>query len=209
MALVLIDGSVFLHIPKTGGTWVTKVLTDAGLVRREVSKKHADIDRLVNYWHRKGRTQLPPFVFCFVRNPIKWYESYFKYVSQPRVNWKTWGTTPSGTVGWHPCNMLNECKSDDFNEFVRNVVRVRPGYATELFGWYTKAPVHFIGKQENLREDLIRALKMRQLPFDEDALRNSPAAGVSDDQKISWDPALRELVAKLEYGGLVRYGYES
>jgi hypothetical protein len=209
MALVLVDGSVFLHIPKTGGTWVTEALSEAGLVRRHITKKHADIDRLLFHWQRKGKEYTPPFIFCFVRHPLSWYESYFKFVSQPEVSWKAWGSSASGSAGWHPNHMLHECRSDDFNEFVRKVVRIRPGYVTEMYGWYTKPPVTYIGKQETLREDLIEVLKSRGLAFDADRLRKRMTSNVSDNPSPHWEPALREQVIRLEYGGLVRYGYNA
>ena len=42
MALLLRNGAVFLHVPKTGGTWVTRVLEQAGLVRSAIATRHSD-----------------------------------------------------------------------------------------------------------------------------------------------------------------------
>ena len=58
---------------------------------------------------------------------------------------------------WHPNAMLNGLGSSDFNTFVSNVNRKRPGFVTEMYGWYVRPGVHFVGRQENLAEDLIEA----------------------------------------------------
>jgi len=231
MALVLKNGAIFLHIPKTGGNWITDVLEKNNLVTGSLGFKHADIDRLfvpslnsekmlLKYFLKRRMESIlsrmlgtsgkqKPFMFCFVRHPLTWYESWFKYMSQPSRLWRMWGDEKAHVV-WHPNSVLNGLGHKDFNQFVRNVVRKRPGYVTELFGWYTKPQIDFVGKLENLREDLITVLKMMGLDFDEESIRTHPKVGVSPKpaQEIVWDKDLKEEVYKLEYAGIVRYGYD-
>ena len=45
MTVRLVDGSEFLHIPKTGGTWVESVLRESRLVASTFGHEHADYDR--------------------------------------------------------------------------------------------------------------------------------------------------------------------
>ncbi|MBI1210461.1 MAG: hypothetical protein GC190_03285 [Alphaproteobacteria bacterium] len=208
MAQVLVDGSIFLHIPKTGGSWVTAALKDQNLIRRKVEGKHACMDRVLYERTRFAPWRREFFTFCFVRNPLSWYESWFKFMSDPKQNWRDWGSTISGRKGWHPNAILNGCGAEDFNTFVANVVRKRPGYVTELFGWYTKPPISFIGRQENLAEDLIRVLSMRGIAFDEQRIRSSIRENVSGDHHLEWDPDLRRDVVQLEYAAFRRFGYE-
>jgi hypothetical protein len=33
---VVLNNSVFLHIPKTGGTWITSVMREAGLFKKKL-----------------------------------------------------------------------------------------------------------------------------------------------------------------------------
>ena len=227
MALVLKGGAVFLHIPKTGGNWVTAVLRECGLVEGSIGTKHADINRVLfpSMSTRREIRRLrvlkrfvkrllfysrdKPFMFCFVRHPLTWYESWFKYMSQSNCRWRNWGDEKD-INRWHPGALLNGLGDSSFNQFVRNVIGKRPGYVTELYGWYTAPEVDFVGKQENLREDLIQVLNILNLEFDEDFVRNFRKVGVSpQEDKITWDPDLREEVLKLEYAGIVRYGYLS
>ncbi len=49
MSLLLKNGSVFLHIPKTGGTWTRQVLGRLGLIDAEVGLPHGDYERL--FWY--------------------------------------------------------------------------------------------------------------------------------------------------------------
>ena len=198
MAIRLIDGSEFLHIPKTGGTWVKKVLRDNKLIQQELIgfNDHADYDRVVlddmmcysTYTGRDYLREASKFAlrkvgklvgvkgaspdplpqrkrFCFVRHPLSWYESWWKYMGG--LNWRDWGEV-NRAENWHPSLVLNGLGSNDFNQFVRNVINERPGHVTELMFSYTKPGISFIGKNENLTDDLISILEMLNLPFDKE-----------------------------------------
>lgn len=224
MALLLQGGAIFLHIPKTGGNWVARVLDECGLIRGHLGQnKHVTMDRLLVPLSPKGnrprglfamqrlRSQLSPkpFMFCFVRHPLAWYESWFKYMSQPARNWRDYGNEKD-LFDWHPNAVLNGCGNRDFNRFVRNVITKRPGYVTELYASYAQPQIDFVGQQENLREDLIAVLKKLELKFDETFVREFEALGVSPKpkEKIEWDPDLRREVLEVERIALIRYGYE-
>jgi len=47
MALLLRNGAVFLHIPKTGGNWVRGVLEKLDFIEGEIGHKHLDVDRVL------------------------------------------------------------------------------------------------------------------------------------------------------------------
>ena len=222
MALILKGGAIFLHIPKTGGNWVTAVLEEAKLVEGRFAHKHATMDRLLAPIHRnsarifgwwglrkiRARLQPKPYVFCFVRHPLTWYESWFKYMTQPSRQWRSWGNEKD-LIDWHPNAALNGCGSSDFNEFVRAVVKKRPGYVTELYASYAQPQIDFVGKQETIREDLVKVLRHLNLKFDEQFVRTFNPVGVSPEpsRKVTWDTALREEVLQLEQVALIRYGY--
>ncbi len=221
MSLVLKDGSIFLHVPKTGGNWVTTVLDKCGLIAESIGEhKHIDMTQVISIANnseasmasrikqRIGLSKEKPYMFCFVRDPITWYESWFEYMSQPTRNWCNWGDEKS-MDSWHLNSILNGLGDSDFNQFVRNVINKRPGYVTELFGWYTTPQIDFIGKQENLVNDLISILNHLNLDFDENMIRSTGKIGVSKKpvNKIEWNAELYQEVYKLEYAGMIRYGY--
>jgi hypothetical protein len=218
MARQLVDGSIFLHVPKTGGSWVTRVLESQGLIKRKIGGKHDDLDRVLRL--TQSRLPLPrplrrrepetPFTFCFVRHPLAWYESWFTYMSAPKQAWRDWGARTSGfTRDQHPVAVLNGCGADDFNRFVEKAIARRPGYVGELYGWYARPETAFVGKQETLAEDLLAVLKQRGIAVDEAAVRGAVRENVSAGaQGPQWDPDLKAEVRRLEYAAIKRFGYE-
>lgn len=234
MTFRLIDGSEFLHIPKTGGSWVKEVLLKNNLVSYRRSHEHADYDYnlLVPICGRRPKRKFREaarfaqkklshllsnssgsegdsvFRFCFVRHPLSWYESYWKYMNGRKKGWTDWGTQNS-RVRWHPNSTLNGLGSDDFNQFVRNVVRARPGYVSEMLFSYTKPGISFIGKTESLRDDLGYVLDLLGLEYDREAIKEAPRKNVSktNPTKVEWDPDLRAAVMRLELPALVHFGY--
>ena len=221
MSILLKNGAVFLHIPKTGGKWVISVLKELDLVKFNFSHNHADMERTINfhrhfpmhfirqtikhgYYLKKLKTA---FKFCFVRHPLKYYESYFKFAAS--LGWpETMGKMP-GSNDWHPNSPFYGCESDDFNVFMKNIMSKHPGYVTELYSSFTRPSIDFIGKNENLVEDLIKVLDIMKINFDPDLVRNHSPKNVSKapQKPIQWDNSIKEEILKMEYPCLVNYGY--
>ncbi len=242
MALQLKCGAIFLHIPKTGGSWVTDVLVKQGLVRKQFGHIHADWVRAMVYTDTARaaarttfewcKSQVPvwikatrplqqfkhhtlaaqhrhkPFVFCFVRHPLDWYESWWRYMLQRAGH--DW-TQETDLHGWHPCLAIKATGDRRFHQFLRNVLHTRPGFVHELYSTYTQPGVDFVGRQEQLSDDLIRVLRQLNLSFDEQAIHEAAPLNVSrrPGSKLSWDHELRVEVEKSEYPTLLRFGYAS
>jgi len=233
MAYQLINGAEFLHIPKTGGSWVRAFLTDNQLLAHKRGHAHTDYDyNLLHDWlafsgkgHLKkalsrarerfltshqnaptNRTDQQVFRFCFVRHPLKWYESWWKFNMQKE--WKEWGRQNSAKF-WHVNSILNGLGDADFNQFVRNVIQARPGYVSELYFAFTKPGISFIGRTENLRDDLKYVLDTLGLPYNAALLHQKPKANISQaaPTEIQWDPQLKKTVSLLELPGLIHFGY--
>jgi hypothetical protein len=226
MALLLNNGSVFLHIPKTGGSWVTHVLEELNLATGPVYKMHSDLDEL--YWYNRFYPLYPPhrmwkaalkhpfnlkkvirdgFKFCFVRHPLRWYESYWKF--QEQQGWEHWGQPIRGLRNWHPNACLHDIQADNFHDFVARVLAKYPGYVTTLYQWYTSPGIDFVGKQENLTEDLHRALNSSGLSVSLRSIQSIPRVNQSrpPKEKLQWDPELKSRVLDSEQLALKRYGY--
>lgn len=140
-----------------------------------------------------GRTY--KFICCFVRNPLDWYRSYWAYRMQG---------------GWRPTLLIDrQCQSDDFDQFIRNCSGRLPGILSQVYELYTgpnDAPIDFIGRQEHLADDIVRALHLAGESFDEAALRDTPKANQTY-LKPSYNEVTRELVLLSEYRAVRRHGY--
>lgn len=191
--MLILPNSCFLHVPKTGGSWVKKAILAAGIPAREHS-----ID---GYTHL-GIVDCPEpakFRFAFVRNPLALYRSYWQFKM---------------TVGWDAANALDQrCQSDDFGVFVQNVLDAYPGiYARTLHDFVgpPEAPIEFVGRYENLVEDLVTALSLAGEHFDAAAIRTLPPYNVSNKQKApaNYTPQLEAAVRAAEAEVFERFGYE-
>ena len=115
MALML-PRSIFFHIEKTGGTWVTQAIQRAGIPARALSpfgdNETANEHCLPEHVAIRGK-----FTFAFVRNPIEWYASMWGYRMMR---------------GWDNTHPLSACRSDDFHQFLRSVLDRFPGYVSQL-----------------------------------------------------------------------------
>jgi hypothetical protein len=226
MALLLKNGAVFLHIPKTGGTWVRHVLKELDMIKGRMGHSHSDYERA--FWHDKlhhdvkvvryivgrairysrAQVKMEPgcFKFCFVREPLSWYESWWRYMQS--TNWPDRGNEHD-PYRWDPNSVLNGLGSPDFNTFMYNVNKKRPGYVTEMYGWYVRPGIGFVGKQECLRQDLIKAFSLMKLDVYASRILSVPAQNETPSHvpKPEWDPVLRKETLRLEYAGYVRFGY--
>jgi hypothetical protein len=149
------DRLLFLHVPKTGGSWVSKAMAVAGIdVAGEATElPHPELDDV----DRGGR-----FTFAFVREPFAWYGSYWQYRRKrglPRQEHpSTWADLP-------------------FADYIWACTVIRPGSLGRYFERFVgspDAPIDFIGRFESLSEDLVRALGLAGQEYDKEALRAVP-----------------------------------
>lgn len=105
----------YIHIPKTGGMWVKKVLGQMGPSYADGSSHGLPED----WTHDR--------MFCTVRHPAKWLASvWWHRITHKWADYK-------GHVPWHYfCMLMKEYETKDFPEFVENVTTNLPG----LIGWF-------------------------------------------------------------------------
>ena len=189
--MLIFQRAVFLHVPKTGGSWVTMAARTAGCRFENFAvdgDNHADL----SYCPHRDR-----FIFAFVRHPLALYRSYWRF--------KIGG-------GWDARNPFDmDCRADTFQAFVENVVTRYPGWCSSMFEDYVgppDRPIDFIGRHETLADDLVRALRTAGEPFDEGMLRATPPVNASRPYEAIWTPALVDAVVESEERTLRRFGYE-
>lgn len=222
MAFLLKNNSIFLHIPKTGGSFVKKVLLDNKLIiphffglnsYRIGENKHIDLSQTISILTSyKKLTNYPfakisdtPFIFIFVRHPKAWYESYFKYLTG--INFKKFGEV--GNIrNMHPLSPLNELYEKDFNEFMNKILDKEPHFLTKLYFRYSHSHlISFVGKTENMSDDL-RNILSYIAPKSEHKIV-IPDIKVNESKRISiqWDANLLDKMMDQERLLLKTYNY--
>ena len=156
MAIEL-KNSMFIHVPKCGGSTVKQMLkkyvAGARVIGDDIYESHATPD-----------THLQ--VFGFVRHPATFIHSLWTHRSKKKGHGDAWN--------WHPDILLEqECQSKDYNKFVENILNKQNmvyHYYMHYLGKY-KDPM--IGKMEDLPNSLINILKANNEDFDEKRIREN------------------------------------
>lgn len=188
------DKSIFYHIPKTGGSWLRVAIRNAGL--KTVRSKRFGWTH-PSCWHKEHSTPSDAintkglFSSCFVRHPITWHESFWCYWLLKRRKFKTRGErgkrgeTNSDFLEFmhNSRDPIEKCWEESYEGYLLNVLdRFPDGYLTGLYNEFIDH-VDFIGKQENLLQDLIIALTLAGEEYDEYKLRNTKPVNVSSTRK--------------------------
>ncbi len=191
--MLILKNAVFLHVPKTGGSWVKAAIRNAGIDAEEYIVD-GDLHGDLSYCPFPER-----FVFAFVREPLSLYESYWRF--------KTAGA-------WDTRNPFDmECGAPTFAAFVDNVLRLEPAWCSRMFEDYVgRTPadeVDFVGRFESLADDLVRALQLSGTTFDEQRVRATPPINVSTvtRERARWTPELATRVSASEQRAILRFGY--
>jgi len=180
--------SLMIHIPKTGGSWCFCAMKAAGInitepflknAKTVVESRHCGIHSVLKLVQDK-------LTFSFIRHPFTWVRSQWCY-SCDREAYKTWKSTDKFWVA--------RCWSADFKTFIHNVLEQystaptigmlgRIGFHKRpAKGWQPdEHTVKFIGRTENLREDLCKALTMAGEEFDQKVIYEMPAVRASKTQ---------------------------
>ena len=148
---------MFIHVPKCGGRTVKQMI-----------KKYVSGAKVIgdDIYESHGTPDTNKQVFGFIRHPATFVHSLWTHRSKKKAHGSDWN--------WHPdIRMEQECKSQDYNVFIQNVINGK-NYVWEYYMHYLgKYKNPMIGKMENLPESLITILKANNEDFDEEGIRKN------------------------------------
>jgi hypothetical protein len=177
MALVTAH-SLFVHVPKTGGSSVRAILPIVGIRARESGPFEVED----HYGLPELRAAHPGIddgllTFGFIRHPVAWLQSRWAWAVVTGFAAKTeW--EPAAAQHW-----MAACWSDRFEEFAARYLERYPGIYTQtafrMLGLWSERPADRIGRTENLIADLIDILDAAGEEFDAETIRACPRVKVA------------------------------
>ncbi|MFZ5551712.1 MAG: sulfotransferase family 2 domain-containing protein [Bacteroidota bacterium] len=227
MATLLKPGPVFLHVPKTGGTFLRMFFKESGLIRFDFARDHADMERVLNVssFYRgnflKRSIQLGKnldhyvagqYKFCFVRDPFSWYESAWKFLMDNKAQTFSQNKTRSRfgfkIDTWQPWNDIEKCRDEDFNRFIECMLKHYPGYLTGLYNRYSdERHINYVGKQEELEHDTRKIFSETGIPFNKELFRKTGQVNKSKTPAPKWNDNNRNRIYREEKAVFMKYGY--
>ncbi len=222
--MILTPSFVFIHLHKSGGTFVGDILLDHVPGAHKLGH-HAPASLLP-----ESHAGLP--VLGVVRNPWEYYVSWFSFQSERRTYvWEVFSENGALDFEATTRRMLAAGEDDalidrliarapvEFPHRQMNLTRACiEGIRGRPYGWYTflfrrmyaELPVHFIHK-ENLREELLDFLRKQGFESRalEERVRQAPPANTTSHSPYRgyYPPSLARLVAEREREIAGRFGY--
>ncbi len=155
---ISLQNSLFIHFPKTGGKWVSKMLID-------YVKGSSFVDDPIYDAHKSPAWDKS--VFFFVRQPDTWLRSLWYHRARKKKN--KFGKS----FNWQTKHRLeNVCQSNEYEKFIDNVINNSNclyDYYQDFIGVYHSDQLIW-GHYENLCDDLIKILTINQEVFDKKAI---------------------------------------
>lgn len=163
---------VFIHLSKTGGIWSESILEKYGFEIINLKRRDGHIPNLPEYKNY--------FTFGFIRNPVAWYKSLYRFFKTN--NWKL----QSGRD-------FSDLKCNNINEFL-DIIREQNRFDLNktYYEFFVKNPVSYIGKYENLYEDLDLCLKINGINTS-DLIKEKSKVFVNRSKKYSCELSQENL----------------
>jgi hypothetical protein len=198
--MILTRFFVFLHVPKTGGNFVRRVLVDHAPPDWDVveAPDHATWQQVPDSHARLPR-------IAFVRNPYAWYVSWLHFQQRVRAPFFL-QISDGGRLGfadtlWRALGPGGPFATTS-GPFLQTLLELcGPGLENVGFG-----------RLEAMRDDLLALLSLCAPPAQSvtDAILAMPAQNTSEHLpwQAYYDPPLRELVRRKEAPVFAHFGYE-
>lgn len=131
---------LFVHIPRTGGTWINTISRDVlklsfeywehGRVWNLAVAHHL----LAHHFRAYGAPRID-YIFSIVRHPIPYYESVWRVLGM-NTRWRN----RTADFAWHPHKTAAELWIKDFNGWVERIIANEPA-------WYTRIVEGYVGPE--------------------------------------------------------------
>jgi hypothetical protein len=170
MSNLLLPKSSFIHIPKCAGTHLQNFLYHLELPKYRYNEPQ-DGHLFLHQMTQSKNT----YNFCFVRHPYTWWPSFYEWSKHTRFS-------------------AMERETPNFDTWIQDYGAFWMGLYTQLVKRYigedsnyiSDIKINFIGKTENLYEDLFTILKNAGEVFDETKFKKLVEETDSRESLIKW-----------------------
>jgi hypothetical protein len=214
-------GVLFLHIPRTGGTWIGASMNTAEIPIHNWG-------RVCEMYRPRKHTILPHYrpdlipkikwIFSFVRHPVDYYVSVWRFTTRSvdirpeKMRRDAFDKGDSAAIN----EGVNRWKPD-FYEWIEEMLEEEPGWVTRMFERYVGPErgefPHYIGRTETLEQDAREVMrivgyeeewekaqpKIRKIVHAKNRVRNEKAP------QIEVGPELRDRIERSERVALRRF----
>jgi len=163
MAYVIGRRALFLHVPKTGGKSVLASFERAGMMPRPLRSPGFHVGHATERQCYDKRYRYV-FVFGFVRHPVEWWESLWKFAETPGSS--LFEIDPRVD---HPFDSILPYieRGLPLSEFVSRLITEKPGFYSGMLDRYFGPDlelVDFIGRTDLFKLSMRRVVYRAKLP---------------------------------------------
>jgi Sulfotransferase family len=196
---------LFVHIQKTGGTSVTRLLLDAipdGRVQGG-PQQHVTLPRVL-----KREPELAGYwTFGFVRNPWARMVSWWSRINDNQAQAAAGG---SGAAAWLEKTTFRRAVAamPDFDTFIAKAPEEWEVFRRPQVRWLTSPTrrADFVGRTETLTADIRAVFARFDLPLPDELPRSNPSN--HDDYHDYYTDATRARVGEIFAQDIATFGYE-
>ena len=192
---ILLNNSMFIHIPKCGGRWATEMIVS------NCKSYSFSGDRVYDAHDTPDNNGKK--VFAFVREPALFCHSLWHHRARKKSN------TRGNKFNWQEYIILEKvCQSSDYLEFMENCSRLKNGVVNYYNYYLNKYKGNLIiGRVENIAFDLVNILTQLNENFNKDKILSNTnnIIGKGSDNQI--DSKLRRKInlANIEFSKKFKY----
>lgn len=157
----------FLHIPRTGGTWVYRQLHAAGVASIPLGHEHAS-------GHHEQ------WAFCVVRNPVDWWLSLWRFQQDNRF--------PGYEDAAHPLHDLGKMRDAGLQEWIDRASTEFAGFCANLYKQFASRS-NYVLRSEDIRRQIKTLAELKHWKgVNFDAPPANVSRAITDTRDINLEP---------------------